>query len=98
WNGYNSNNKFQQTPAQIPRLFPYSRFVLYAENINLPTDPSSTSFDSIALTYNIQYASYKSNQIIQVRIPLNIQVVKGNLIHKLAARSEIKELNYQLKQ
>ncbi|ENH71688.1 hypothetical protein FOC1_g10002555 [Fusarium oxysporum f. sp. cubense race 1] len=75
--------RYLQTPGTIPPLFPFNRTTVY---VLLSQDTPSQQPKSIILR------GTSSHGPLELEIPITVATEKDSVIHRLAARKEVKEL------
>ncbi|KAG5803709.1 hypothetical protein H9Q74_011715 [Fusarium xylarioides] len=78
-----SSPRYLQTPGTIPPLFPFNRTTVYAL---LSEDTPSQQPKSVILR------GTSSHGPLELEIPITVVAEKDSVIHQLAARKEVKEL------
>lgn len=78
-----SSPRYLQTPGTIPPLFPFNRTTVY---VLLSEDTPSQQPKSVILR------GTSSHGPLELEIPITVVAEKDSVIHRLAARKEVKEL------
>ncbi|KAF5248428.1 hypothetical protein FANTH_5926 [Fusarium anthophilum] len=78
-----SSPRYLQTPGTIPPLFPFNRTTVY---VLLSEDTPSQQPKSVILR------GTSSHGPLELEIPITVVAEKDSVIHQLAARKEVKEL------